>query len=114
MKQIDGLTSQPKQQFTIPLTDGSRVSAFMEYRNQQTGWFLDLTWQDWTLNGLRVFASPNMLRQWQDVIPFGLAVLTTGNEEPLNSTDFADGTATMILLEGIDITLINESAFPGN
>lgn len=114
MKQIQGLTSQPKQQFTIPLVDGSRVSCYMEYRTQQSGWFLDLTWQDWTLNGMRVFASPNMLRQWQDIIPFGLAVLTTGNVEPLNSTDFSDATAVMVLLEGADIALVNASAFPGN
>ena len=114
MKQIQGLTSQPKQQFTIPLTDGSRVSAYLEYRAQQTGWFLDLTWQDWTLNGLRVTASPNILRQWQNVIPFGLSVLTSGNVEPLNLPDFSTATAVMMLLEGPDITLVNSLVYTGD
>ena len=113
MKQIQGISSQPKQQFTIPLTDGTRVSAYMEYRPQQLGWFLNLTWQTWTLNGLRVTASPNILRQWQNVIPFGLSVLTSGNVEPLNITDFENTTAVMLLLEGSDIALVNSTAFPG-
>lgn len=114
MKQIQGLSSQYKQQFTIPLTDGSRVSAYMEYRAQQTGWFLNLVWEDWTLNGLRITASPNILRPWQNVIPFGLAVLTSSNVEPLNNTDFSTGVAVMMLLEGEDIAIINATAFPGN
>jgi len=114
MKQIQGIGSQAKQQFTIPLTDGTRVSAYLEYRPQQTGWFLNLVWQDWTLNGLRITASPNILRQWQNVIPFGIAVITSGNVEPLNSYDFSTATAIMVLLEGDDVTLVNQTAFPGN
>lgn len=114
MKIIQGIGSQAKQQFTIPLSDGTRVSAYLEYRPQQTGWFLNLTWETWTLNGLRVTASPNLLRQWQNVIPFGIAVLTSGNVEPLNNTDFSTATAVMVLLDSTDIALVNQTAFPGN
>ena len=114
MKLIQGLTSQPKQQFTIPLTDGSRISVSMEYRQQQQGWFMDMVWQDFILNGLRVTASPNFLRQWSHILPFGVGIITVGNVEPLNLTDFSSNVASVYLLEGDEVQQVEETAFPGN
>ncbi len=114
MTTITGLTDQPKQQSTVVLPDGSQVSLFLEYRQQQAGWFLDVAWQLFEVNGLRLTASPNYLRKWQNLLPFGLSVLTKDDVEPTTITDFVDGTVTLLLLTTEDIAAVNVVAYPGN
>jgi len=114
MTTISGLSSQPKQTFSFVLDDGSQVSCYIEYRPQQRGWFANFAWQDWAVYGLRLTAAPNILKQWQNLIPFGLALLTTGNVEPLNPTDFADLTARLIVLNAADVASVNEVTYSGN
>ena len=111
---IGGLTGQPKQQMTLQIADGTQASFYLEYREQQTGWFWDLTWGVHTINGNRLTTFPNILRQWKNILPFGISVLTSGNVEPLNQTDLVDGTATLLFLTDTDVQLVEESAFPGN
>lgn len=115
MKLVTGITSDPKQQMTLVLDDGSQVYLYIEYNQQQLGWFMNLAWSgsDWTLDTRRITASPNLLRQWQNVIPFGIAVITQGNVEPLNLTDFVDGTATVYLLTAQDVLNIEANTFGG-
>lgn len=113
MNKVAGISSQPKQQLSFVVEDGSQVALYLEYRPQQLGWFANLSWRDWELNGLRVVSSPNILRQWQNVIPFGLAIITAKDADPLNVTDFADATSTMIFLSAGDVLLVDETAFVG-
>lgn len=114
MTTLTGLTSQPRQQSAFILPDGSQVSLYLEYRAQQLGWFFDLTWQTWTLTGLRLTTFPNVLRQWQRIFPFGLAVVGKDNADPLNITDLADGTVTLLVLDATDLATIESVAFTGN
>lgn len=114
MNILTGFTSQPKQQMTFVLENGSAVALYIEYREQQLGWFADLTWGAWRVTGLRLTTSPNLLKKWQNIIPFGLAIITKNNAEPLNVTDFADGTAVPWLLNEVDVGVVNETAFAGN
>lgn len=111
---VNGITSQPKQQLSLVLADGSTVTALIEYRPQQIGWFGNFTWGDWVSNGIRLTSSPNLLRQYRQVIPFGLAIIMANNVDPLNVTDFADGSAVVYLLNEDDVLLVEETAFPGN
>lgn len=114
MNTITGISAQPKQQLSFVLDDGSQVSAYLEYRPQQLGWFLNLAWGDWSVNGLRVVSTPNLLRQWRNVIPCGLSILTQSNADPLNSTDFSTAVSVMVLLNAADVLLVEASAYPGN
>jgi len=113
MKTIDGITDQPNQVMSVTLADGSRMKLSMFYVVQQRGWFADLTWQDFTLNGFRLVSSPNLLRQWQEIIPFGLAITTTEQGDPQNVTDFADGRSTLVLLDEADVAEVEAVVFPG-
>lgn len=110
---LTGITSEPKQQLSFVLEDGSRVAMFMQYRPQQEGWFADFSLGDWEVKGLRLTASPNILVKWQKLVPFGLAIITARNVEPLNVTDFINGVVTMYLLNADDVALVNTTSFAG-
>lgn len=111
---VQGITSQPKQQLSLVLADGSTVTALMEYRPQQIGWFVEFTWGTWKSNGVRLTASPNLLRQYRKIIPFGIAIITQNNVEPLNVSDFSAGVAMVYLLNADDVTNAEALAYVGN
>lgn len=114
MNRVEGITEKPKQQTTLTLAGGAAVTLSLEYRPNQIGWFYDLAWGDFELKGQRLVTSPSVLRAFRNVLPFDLAVLATANVEPLNQTDFADGTCTLYLLEGDDLAVLNATVYPGD
>lgn len=110
---ITGITGQPKQQMTLQIADGTQASFYLEYREQQSGWFWDLTWGDHVINGNRLTTFPNILRQWKNILPFGIGVVSSGNVEPLNLTDFIDATVILLQLTAADVSTIEATVFPG-
>lgn len=98
MNLITSISDQPRQTMFLNLGDGTRATLSLTYSPMQLGWFADVSWDDTTINGLRVTSSPNILRQWRKVFPFGLAVFTKNLVEPLNQSDFALEVANMYLL----------------
>jgi len=114
MINVTGLTSQPKQSFFLTLSDGSFVSVYIEYRPQQLGWFANFSWGTWIVAGMRLYAAPNILRQWSNRIPFGLSLLTTDNNEPLHLDNFSSGYAKFVLLNADQVAQVNALAYSGN
>lgn len=120
MNSITGLTTQTAQTSFILLEDGSRAELSLFYRPQQLGWFYDIRWPGnerlavpFETFGRRLVASPNMLRQYRRLIPFGLMLFTIDNLEPMGRTCFVDGTADLILLNEADVLEIEARGFPG-
>jgi hypothetical protein len=117
MKIITGLTSAAKQSISIPLPDGTSTSIYIEYRPQQMGWFYDIAYSagvfDFQAKGNRLCPSPNILRQYRSIIPFGISCLTLGNIEPTMQTAFSDGIVTLLLLDSADIATIESTVYPG-
>lgn len=111
MKLITGITSDYKQRASILLDDGTTVYLNLVYVAQQTGWFLDILWDDRQINSLRLTTSPNLLLKWKNLFPFGLMLLTDNNQEPLNVTDFSTGVAKLYLLNAEDVATVSTAAF---
>lgn len=101
MNLVTGVTSDPYQQQQVILPDGSNFLLTMRFVPMQFGWFItELTYtpNDFTLRGLRITASPNMLNQWRNLIPFGLGCFTQKNREPALQQDFSSGAAQLYVL----------------
>lgn len=118
MKIIQGLTDNPNQQTSILLPDGSRVMLILGFRPQQLAWYFDLIWtrvdgSTFPIQGLKLVASPNMLRQYRKRIPFGLGLVTLNSIEPTTQSTFVDGTSQLLLLDAVDISTIEQRVFPG-
>ena len=113
-QQVTGISSDPAQTFSLTLEDGSSVQFTLVYRVQQLGWFYDLTWGTFVLNGQRLVTGPNMLRQYQNIIPFGLGCVTSDLGEPLNQTDFTSGYATLFLLDSAGVGETEMAYYPGD
>jgi hypothetical protein len=101
---IQQITANPLQTQTLKLQDGSQVGLTIYFRPLQTGWFInELTYVDFTLNGLRITNSPNMLYQWRHILPFGLACFSTANREPSLQQDFITGASKLYILSADEV-----------
>ena len=99
MLRITNMTSDPAQKRTLILPDGSNVILSMRFVPLQQNWIVtELTRNDFTISGLRIVNSPNMLNQFRNIIPFGFACFSTANREPQLQEDFFSSASILYLL----------------
>ncbi len=104
MNQITQITDDPKQSMILILPDGSSTEVHIEYKTMQQGWFISsLIYKTFIVQGLRIVTSPNMLYQFKNQIPFGLACFVQQDDEPTQLQDFSSGRATLFLLDSVDL-----------
>ncbi len=96
---IQQITSAPHQSQTLVLPDGTSFSMTMYFVSLQQGWFItNLVYNKFAIQGLRIVNSPNMLYQFRNQIPFGLACFSTANREPSLQEDFSSGASQLYVL----------------
>lgn len=101
---IENITDAPLQAQNLTLPDSSIVSLTIYFVPMQQGWFIrNLTYNNFILNGLRITNNGNMLLQYQNLIPFGLACFSTGNREPSLQQDFSSGASRLYILDQVDV-----------
>ena len=99
MNLIGQVTANPLQKQTLVLDDGSSFTMTIYFVPLQNGWFItELTYNTFILRGLRITNSVNMLNQWRNIIPFGLACISTANREPSLQQDFSSGASQLFIL----------------
>jgi hypothetical protein len=101
---IQQITSDPLQKQTLILPDGTSLSLTINFVPMQYGWFItSLVYGSFVLNGLRITNSPNMLHQFKNQIPFGLACFSSENREPTQQQDFSSGASNLYILSAAEV-----------
>lgn len=109
MNKVEQVTDSNYQQQEILLEDGTSFNITMYYVSLQQGWFIEkLSYGDFVLQGLRITNSPNMLQQFRNKIPFGLACFSKDDREPSLQTDFSSGASQLYVLTAADVRLYTE------
>lgn len=106
MNNVDIINENPSQSLTLVLENGKNVNMKLRYCDVQRGWFYDLSYLDFNLYGRRLVTSQNMLRQFKNIIPFGLSVLTNDGYEPVFIDDFKNGRASMYTLNEEEVAYL--------
>lgn len=110
MYKIEQITDDGKQKRTMVLPDGTQIEMVIRFAPMQFGWFItSITYGTFVLNGLRVSISPNMLRQFKNIIPFGLMCTSKDNREPSQQKDFSSGTSEMFVLTSDEVQEYEDS-----
>lgn len=111
MFQVQQITDNARQKLSLILPDGTQFSMSIYFSSAQVGWFIsNLSYvpTGFTLNGLRIVNSPNMLQAFRNQIPFGLACNTTSNREPSQLEDFSSGTSILYVLSKDEVEQYND------
>ena len=111
MQQITGIGEEPKQRFSIVLDDNSIVTWAIRFKDNQVGWFYDISYQEFALNNRRLVTSLNILFQFQNVLPFGMAIVSTDIYDPAFISDFSDERIQVFVLDAGEVEEINLEFF---
>ena len=118
MYRIQNITEDAFQQQTVVLFNGNSMFLQLYFMPMQYAWVItELTYQNFTINGLRICNSPNMLQQFKNKLPFGLACKTAGGREPSLQQDFSSGASSLYILTDAEVeyysTLLASGSFHG-
>ncbi len=113
---IDNLSDAADQITALQLPDGSTATLELIYLGTIQRWIYNITHPDFpagALNGQMLCRHPNILRQFKNLIPFGLAVVSANGNEPVNIEDFANGSTLLYLLDAADVAAVEVAFFGG-
>jgi hypothetical protein len=102
MRQITALGNDVKQKFRMLFFTNETIEFFFEYRNTQSGWYWGFTFRGRTIINMRLVLGANIIREFRNTLPFGIACTATDNEPPLDVNDFLNGRVSIYLIEGKD------------
>ena len=107
MNLIQQVTSDPFQQQTLVLPDGTSFLLQLYFMPMQYAWIITkLVYQNFTLTGMRVTNSPNILEQYCNQLPFGIACYSTNNREPTQQKDFFSGASKLYVLSALEVAQV--------
>jgi len=99
MFQIDSLTDDATQAMEIRLSDGTSFTLTLYYKPTIQRWMFDCSYLNWSANGQGLCVHPNILRNWLNIIPFGLAITSSDKADPFNLEDFLNGRISIYVLD---------------
>lgn len=111
MTQIDNLTNFADQNTILELEDGTSASLDVVFNASTERWVASVSYAGKTINSIGLCAFPNVLRQWKNIFPFGLACVTADQTDPFDINDFSSGRVKMYLLNEADILQIESDVF---
>ena len=114
MIQIINLTDAADQINNIQMPDGSTGILEIIYLPTIQRWIYNFThpsFPNGMIQGQGLCAYPNLLRQFKNIIDFGLACQTTTGTDPVNSFDFLDGNASLYILDAQDVISAEQTFF---
>lgn len=111
MQQIDTISSSPNQRMSLVLDNNETVDFRLYYSAMQQAWFYDFTYKERTVNCSKVVQTPNSLRQFRRILPFGIAFLSDSDAEPFQIDDFSSSRVKMYVLNSADVKLVEREIY---
>lgn len=106
MTQVDNLTEFSDQVASLIIADGSVATVRFKFDAATERWRIDVAHEEHIFNGVGLCCHPNILRQWRNVIPFGLSCITSDQTDPFTFSDLSTGRAKIYLLSEADVVAV--------
>ncbi len=111
MQIITSLTNEPKQRCQLVLENNETVDFRLYYLSRMQSWYYDFTYRDLTVKCSKVVLTPNSIRQYRRILPFGLAFIADSEVQPFSITDFSDGRVQLAILNFQEVQDVEETIF---
>lgn len=106
MQLLNSLSDAADELITVPLPDGSVLQLEFIYRAGIQRWSMNVSHPLLTLNNFNLAMGPNILRQWRNLVPFGMAVDSTIGLDPMNLEDFVNGYSLVYVLSAAEVAQV--------
>ena len=111
MLYIGNITNDAHQTLTLIGIPGLQITMTLDYNPRTTQWILGVDDGTTQIQGLAVVCAPNMLRQWKNIIGYGITCLRTDGLDPYQLNDFSDQVANIFLLDAADVAQVEAEFF---
>lgn len=111
MQQITSITSNVNQRMQLVLENNETVDFHLYYSSRMRSWYYDFTYKELTCNGSKVVLSPNSIRQFRKILPFGLMFSAESQIQPFAQDDFQSGRAALSVLNADEVKQIEREIF---
>lgn len=111
MNLLNKINDSAAQQFTIIGEAGEQISFLLYFLPSQNGWYCDISWGDFEVQGLKILVGPNILRRWSNIITFGLTCYSTDGYDPQYINDFLTGRIQLYILSASDVQAVEAGLF---
>ena len=111
MQVITTLTNHPNQRHQLVLENRESADFRLYFLARQRAWYYDISYNDITINCNKVVLTPNSLRQFKHILPFGLAFYTDGVVEPFKIDDFSSGRIKMAILNADEVQQVEQEVY---
>lgn len=106
MRQITEISNEYQQIHLIPI-EGSAIRAYLtlEFKPLNNAWYFSLSWGDtFSTKNEQIVTSQNLLRQYKNIIPFGMGVMTKSLVvDPMTKEAFSTGDASLYFLSAAEV-----------
>lgn len=113
MRQITEIDSTPRQRLNLVGENNERISFTLQYRPTQQSWYFDLSYEGFEVYGVKLLNSPNVLRQWINVLPFGISCAVPDGTDPYFVDDFTSERVVVYLLNAEEVQLVESGVLSG-
>lgn len=97
---IQNISADPYQKQSLILPNGDRLVLTFYFSSMFYSWYISsMVHKNLTLNNIRIYNSLNILTQWSNRIPFGIACITQDNREPSLIQDFSSGVSKLYIID---------------
>lgn len=114
MLYINKITADPQQQINLTGVPGLSIAMTLRFMPRIQKWIAGFVAGTESIQGIAVTTSPNILRQFRNTIPFGIACLTASGLDPFALNDFFDQNSNLYLLDAADVETIEQGYFPSS
>lgn len=111
MLYINKITNDPSQQLTLTGISNLTISMTLQFCPRTETWIMGIDDGTNLIEGISVVSSLNILRQWQNIIPYGIACVCASGLDPYRVGDFASQFANLYLLNSDDVIEIEADWF---
>lgn len=107
MNVLSGIRATREQRFRTRDENGTVIILDLRYSSVTQAWFMDVRYNDFVINGLRLVNTLNLLHQFQRQIPFGMAILVTDDGDPFLINDFSTERVQIGILTSAEVQEVN-------
>lgn len=111
MKLLNKITNKAYQRFFLTGNPGQSITLTMRYMPAQQIWVMDLEQGDFAANGIQIVAAPNCIRNFRNLVQFGIACLTIDGLDPYYIDDFSNQRVGLYLLTADEVVQIERAYF---
>ena len=108
MNKITNLTDSAFQSMVLTGNQGQRIGFTLKYQPSQQLWYYNVAYLNFALNQSNLVVSPNILHQFYNNLPFGIACISNDGYDPYYQNDFITGRISLYLLNQTDRDAITE------